>query len=154
MTNDLTGADSNFIKRILVVDDHSIVRQGLKLLIEQEPDLKVCATAENTSQALDRMKEEEFDLAIVDITLNGSNGLNLTETLKEKYPELPVLILTMHEEELYAKRAFRSGANGFVTKHEAAETIITAIRLILSGKDYISEGMTQKLLRRVQTIDS
>ncbi|MHC4483048.1 MAG: response regulator [Planctomycetota bacterium] len=137
--------------RILIVDDHAVVRQGLTLLINQEADLVVCAEAENYEQALDAIETQQVDLVIVDISLNGTNGIQLTERIKSKYAHLPVLILTMHDEALYAKRAFQAGARGYITKHEAAETIIAAIRLMLSGKDYISETMTQKFLNRIHS---
>lgn len=140
--------------RILVVDDHTVVRQGLTLLINQEPDLVVCAEAENATQALEIIEKQQVDLAIVDISLDGPNGIQLTERIKSKQPHLPVLVLTMHDEELYVKLAFQAGAKGYITKHEAAETIITAIRLMLSGKDYISETMTQKFLRKLNSKDS
>jgi DNA-binding NarL/FixJ family response regulator len=135
--------------RILVVDDHAIVREGLALLINQEPDLVVCAKAEDAEEALDVIETQVVDLAIVDISLEGRNGLQLTEQIKSRHPHLPVLILTMHDEALYARRAFQAGARGYITKHEAAETVVAAIRLMLGGKDYISETMTQKLLRRI-----
>ena len=137
--------------RILIVDDHAIVREGLALLINQEPDLVVCAKAENADQALDAIGTLPVDLAIVDISLEGRNGLQLTEQIKSQYPHLPVLILTMHDEALYAKRAFQAGARGYITKHEAAETIIAAVRLMLDGKDYISETMTQKFLKSIHS---
>jgi DNA-binding NarL/FixJ family response regulator len=137
--------------RILIVDDHTVVRQGLMLLINQEPDLVVCAEAENATEALKIIEEQKVDLAIVDISLNGTNGIQLTERIKSQYPTLPVLVLTMHDEALYVKRAFQAGAKGYVTKHEAADTIITAIRLMLSGKDYISETMTQKFLKKLNS---
>ncbi|MHC4605138.1 MAG: response regulator [Planctomycetota bacterium] len=135
--------------RILIVDDHTVVRQGLTLLINQEPDLVVCAEAENTTQALEIIEKQQVDLAIVDISLDGPNGIQLTERIKSKHPHLPVLVLTMHDEELYIKRAFQAGARGYITKHEAAETIITAIYLMLSGKDYIGETITQKFLKKL-----
>ncbi|MHC4640359.1 MAG: response regulator [Planctomycetota bacterium] len=137
--------------RILIVDDHTVVRQGLMLLINQEPDLEVCAEAENAAEALEIIEEQEVDLAIVDISLDGPNGIQLTERIKSQYPTMPVLVLTMHDEALYVKRAFQAGAKGYVTKHEAADTIITAIRLMLSGKDYISETMTQKFLKKLNS---
>jgi DNA-binding NarL/FixJ family response regulator len=140
--------------RILVVDDHAIVREGLALLINQEPDLVVCAKAENAEDALDSLETDQIDLAIVDISLEGRSGLQLTEQIKSRYPDLPVLILTMHDEALYAKRAFQAGARGFITKHEAAETVVAAIRLMLAGKDYISETMTQRLLKRIHATGS
>lgn len=140
--------------RILVVDDHTVVRQGLTLLINQEPDLVVCAEAENATQALEAIEKKQIDLAIVDISLDGTNGIQLTEKIKSQRPHLPVLILTMHDEALYAKRAFQAGAEGYVTKHEAAETIITAIRLMLSGKDYIGERMAQRFLKKPDSTGS
>jgi DNA-binding NarL/FixJ family response regulator len=137
--------------RILIVDDHTVVRQGLILLINQEPDLVVCAEAENAGQALEAIEKQQIDLAIIDISLDGPNGIQLTERIKSQYSHLPVLVLTMHDEELYVKRAFQAGAKGYITKHEAAETIITAIRLMLSGKDYISETMRQKFLKKLNS---
>jgi DNA-binding NarL/FixJ family response regulator len=131
--------------RILIVDDYDIVRQGLIHLINQEPDLVVSAEAENAEQALDAVEKQQVDLAIIDITLVGTNGIRLTEKIKTQYPYLPVLIVTMHDELYYAKRAFQAGAKGYVVKNEAAETIITAIRLVLAGKSYISEKMAQRL---------
>jgi len=131
--------------KILVVDDHAIVRRGLSLLVNQENDLVVSAEAENARQALQVIEESPVDLAIVDISLNNVNGIELTEKIKAKYPNLPVLILTMHDEAIYARRAFDAGAEGYVTKHEAAETIITAIRLMLAGKHYVSKSMAQKI---------
>ncbi len=141
-------------RRILVVDDHAIIREGLTLLINQEQDLEVCATAENADDALDLIKKDNIDLAVVDISLNGTSGLQLTERMKSYNPHLPVLILTMHDEELYAKRAFRAGARGFVTKHEASQTIITAIRMVLAGQSYVSDSMTQKFLKKIHGDDT
>ncbi len=141
----------NSKSRILIVDDHTVVRQGLTLLIDQEPDLVVCAEAENATEALETIERQEVDLAIVDISLVGPSGIQLTERIKSQHPHLPVLVLTMHDEALYVKRAFQAGAKGYVTKHEAADTIITAIRLMLSGKDYISETMTQKFLKKLNS---
>jgi len=95
--------------KILIVDDHSIVRKGLIQLINEEPDLVVCAEAENATQALEAIEKKQVDLAIVDISLDGTNGIQLTEKIKSQRPHLPVLILTMHDETLYAKRAFQAG---------------------------------------------
>jgi len=130
--------------RILVVDDHAIVRAGLTLLINQEPDFVVCAEAKNADQALEAIEKHQVDLAIVDISLEGTNGIQLTKKIKSQRPHLPVLILTMHDEVLYAKRAFRAGAQGYVTKHRATETIITAIRQVLSGEIHVSEKFATK----------
>jgi DNA-binding NarL/FixJ family response regulator len=133
--------------RIMIVDDHPIVRRGLVMLINQEADLSVTAEAENAQQALNDIAQQHFDLAIVDISLGGTNGVELTEKIKTNHPNLPVLILTMHDEPRYARSAFCAGARGYVTKRDAAETVVTAIRLVISGKNYVSEKMARKLSR-------
>lgn len=125
--------------KILIVDDHSIVRQGLIQLINQEPDFVVCGQAQNSTEALAAIKEQPFDLALVDISLGDINGIQLTEKIHLLCPNLTVLILTMHNEGVYAERALRAGAAGYITKNEAAEKIVTAIRQVLCGKEYISE---------------
>ena len=139
--------------RILIVDDHPVVRKGLTLLINSESDLMVCAEAENAAQALEVLEEESIDIAVVDISLNGINGIQLTEKIKSKYPDLPVLILTIHDEAVYAKRALEAGAKGYVNKREAAETVIAAIRLVLSGKQYLKEQLSQDVSKRRVQID-
>jgi DNA-binding NarL/FixJ family response regulator len=131
--------NSNKKVKILIVDDHSIVRRGLTQLINQEPDLIVCGEAESAMEAFAAVKEQSFDLVVVDISLNDINGIQVTEKIKSTHPNLPVLILTMHNEAVYAERAFRAGAKGYITKNEAAEKIVTAIRQVLYGKEYISE---------------
>ena len=132
--------------KVLVVDDHPIVRRGLMQLINQEPDLLGCAQAEGAMQALDELKQQPFDLVVVDISLNEINGIQLTEKIRSLYPKLPVLIVTMHHEAVYCQRALRAGASGYVMKNEAAEKIITAIRQLLSGKKYISETVMRNPL--------
>jgi len=131
--------------RILVVDDHDIVRKGLTLLINQEPDLMVCAEAENGENVLELIENKQVDLAIIDISLNDTDGIELTQKVKSRYPHLPVLILTMHNEAIYGQKAFEAGAGGYIKKQEAAETIITAIRLMLSSKGYTSVRMAEEL---------
>jgi len=138
-------ADEEQKTRILIVDDHPIVRRGLVLLINQEADLAVTAEAENAEQALQDIQEQRFDLAVVDISLGGTNGVELTERIKAKHPDLPVLILTMHDEPRYARSAFCAGAKGYVTKRDAAETVVTAIRLVRSGGNYVSDKMARRL---------
>jgi DNA-binding NarL/FixJ family response regulator len=133
--------------KILIVDDHPILRRGLMQIINEEPDLEVYAEAENAAQAIEVLERQPIDLAIVDISLDGIDGIDLTAKIKSEHPHIPVLVLTMHEEREYAKRAFGAGAKGYVTKHENAETIIAAIRLVLLGKSYVSEIMTQKNLK-------
>jgi len=138
--------------RILVVDDHAIVRQGLIKLIETEFDLMVCSEAENAQQALKAMGRQKFDLAIVDISLEGINGLELTEMMKLRNPKMIVLILSMYEGLFYAQRALRAGASGYVAKYEAAENIITAIRLVLNGNIYVSDSKMVKSLSDTTSI--
>ena len=142
-SNAQRGAGKNKT-RILVVDDHAIVRQGLIKLIETEFDLMVCSEAENAAQALKAMAGQHYDLAIVDISLEGLNGFELTEIMKLRSPKMIVLILSMYEGLFYAQRALRAGASGYVAKYEAAEKIITAIRLVLSGKTYVSDSKMAK----------
>ena len=138
--------------RIMVVDDHSIVRQGLIKLIETEFDLMVCSEAANADQALKAMAGQQVDLAIVDISLEGMNGLELTEIMKLRSPKMIVLILSMYEGLFYAQRALRAGASGYVAKYEAAEKIITAIRLVLSGKIYVSDSKMVKNMSEATSI--
>ena len=138
--------------RILVVDDHAIVRQGLIRLIETEFDLMVCFEAENANQALEAMDRQELDLAIVDISLEGTNGLELTEIMKLRSPNMIVLILSMYEGLFYAQRALQAGASGYVAKYEAAEKIITAIRHVLSGKIYVSDSKMVKIMSETTSI--
>ena len=124
--------------RILIVDDHPSVRQGVTTLVNMESDLIVCAEAEDATRALKILEEKTIDLAIVDISLNGMNGIQLTENIKSKYPNLPVLVLTIHDEACYGKRIREAGAKGYVNKCEGAEIIIAAIRLVLGGIQYFN----------------
>jgi DNA-binding NarL/FixJ family response regulator len=134
--------------RILVVDDHPIVRRGLVQLINRESDLMVCAEADTADEAQGAIKNQQMDLAIVDISLPGANGIILTQELRLNRPHLPVLILTMHDELHYVRQALDAGAAGYVLKHEAVETIITAIRDVLAGKRYISARVAERLSRK------
>jgi DNA-binding NarL/FixJ family response regulator len=120
--------------RILIVDDHSIVRRGLTELLNQQPDLTVGAAVGSAEQALEAVRRESFDLAIVDISLGATDGIELTGKLKSEHPEMRVVILTMHEEECYAERALRAGASGFVTKQQAGSALLTVIHHVLKGE--------------------
>ena len=139
------ASPDSFVAKILVVDDHPAVRQGLKELIGQQLDLAVSAEAEDAHEALVALEKQRFDLAIVDISMVGMNGIELTEMIKACYPELSVLILTVHDRVYYAREALKAGASGFVTKQEAPGTIITAVRDVLAGKRYVSERIAQRL---------
>jgi len=121
-------------KRILLVDDHALLRRGLRSLIETEPDLVVCAEAETRQGGLDAIAASQPDLVIADIRLRDSDGLQMIKDIKRRFPGLPVLALSMHEEATFAERALRAGARGYVTKQELDDTVLTAIRRVLAGK--------------------
>ena len=123
---------------VFIVDDHPIVRQGLTLLINREPDLAVCGDAEEAGSALRRIEELKPDLIVVDISLNGPDGLDLLKNLRARDPNLPVLILSMLDEMLYAERALRAGANGYIMKQEATEKVLVAVRR--TGGGYAPRG--------------
>lgn len=143
-------ANNNFAPRkktVFVVDDHPIVRQGLALLINQETDLTVCGEAEEMHAALSAIQAVRPDILIVDISLNGPDGLELLKNIRLGAPRLPVLILSMHDESIYAERALRAGANGYIMKQEATEKVLVALRRILSGEIYVSDRIANSMLR-------
>lgn len=135
-------------KKIAIIDDHPIVRQGLAELIDCQDDLTVCAEAEDAPEALKVIKKTNPDLAVIDISLKDSNGIELIRDLKIQKPLLPVLVLSMHDESFYAERVLRAGARGYVTKAEASETVIAAIRAVLAGEVYLSRKMASKMLSK------
>lgn len=132
-------------KRIFLVDDHPLVREWLANLIHQQPDLKVCGETDSAPAALSAIAATLPDLVIADINLKNSSGVELIKSLKESHPDVPVLVLSMHDESLYAERAFRAGANGYVNKRETAQKVIEAIRRVLDGKLYVSEKAAEIL---------
>jgi len=132
--------------KILIVDDHPIVREGLIRLIQRQGDLEVCAEAETAADTLRLIRQHQPDLAIVDLALKDRNGLDLVKDLKSHFAKLPILMLSMHDESLYAERALRAGALGYVMKQEATETVILAIRRVLAGQIYLSEKISSRLL--------
>ncbi|MBV9772296.1 MAG: response regulator transcription factor [Bryobacterales bacterium] len=136
-------------RKVLVVDDHPIVREGMALLINREADLTVCADAEESNAALDAIENFRPDLAIVDISLPGRDGLELLKMIRAKDPQMPVLILSMHGETIYAERALRAGANGYIMKQEATEKVLVAIRRILNREIYVSEQIANRMLRQM-----
>jgi len=134
---------------VLIVDDHPIVRQGLAQLIDQEHDLRVCGQAEDAHGAMQAIKELNPDLAVVDISLKDTSGIELIKDIKVHFPGLPVLTLSMHDEGVYAERALRAGARGYVMKQEATERVVTAIRRVLSGEMYVSESVAAKMVSKL-----
>lgn len=133
-------------KKILIVDDHPIVIEGLTDLINKEEDIVVCGYAKDIPHAIKAIKKLEPDVVTIDISLENASGLDLIKEIKTRFPDLPMLALSMHEESLYAQRAIRAGAKGYITKHEATKKVITAIRKVLEGQLYLSEAMKDKLL--------
>ena len=135
--------------RILVVDDHPIVRQGLVELINHEKDLEVCGGVGEAQEALKSIDKLKPDMVTVDITLTDKSGLELIKDIKANYASLPVLALSMHDESLYAERVLRAGAKGYIMKHEATEKVVEAIRRVLSGQIYMSSPMMQRIMHRL-----
>jgi DNA-binding NarL/FixJ family response regulator len=135
-------------KTVFVVDDHPLLRQGLALLINREQDLAVCGEAEEALAAMRAIAVKRPDILIADISLNGPDGLDLLKNLRTLYPDLPVLVLSMHDESIYAERALRARANGYIMKHEATEKVLVAVRRILGGEIYLSDRIANKLLNR------
>ncbi len=134
--------------KVLVVDDHPIVRQGLMLLINRESDLTVCGEAEDAHTAMHALSATRPDILVVDISLNGPDGLDLLKDIRSRHPDLPVLILSMHDESIYAERALRAGAQGYIMKEEATEKVLVALRRILSQEIYVSERIANRMLHR------
>jgi DNA-binding NarL/FixJ family response regulator len=146
---DHSGNTAGDSARILIVDDHPIVRHGLTQLIDDEPGLQVCGSAANSSEALEALKSFQPDLVILDLSLGDESGLELLKQIKPLYSDLPVLVLSMHDEAYYADRVLRAGAMGFIMKQEPAEQMIAAVRQVLSGKVYLSESMAASMLTRL-----
>ncbi len=135
-------------KRILLVDDHAVVRFGIAQLINQQSDLVVCGEKEDASQAMAAIDALKPDLVIADISLKDSSGLELMRNIKAQYPRLPVLVVSVHDESIYAEIAFRAGALGYLMKQEALEKILTAIRRVLGGNIYVSDVLAAKMLQQ------
>jgi len=136
-------------KRVLIVDDHPILRKGLSLLINSEPDLTVIAEAENAQQALERIETHKPDLLIVDISLPGIDGIELIKTVKLNHRDLPALVVSMHDESLFAERALRAGARGYIMKQEALEKLLVAIRRVLAGEIFVSDKIATSMLEKL-----
>jgi len=140
-----TEAGSPARKTILIVDDHPMLRRGLAALIESDPGLAVCGEAATGVAALEALREHRPALVIVDLALDGSDGLELIKEMKAHYPEIPALVLTMHDEALYAERALRAGARGYVTKQQFDDAVLVAIRRLLDGEMYLSAKLEARL---------
>jgi DNA-binding NarL/FixJ family response regulator len=131
--------------KILIADDHAIVREGLKQILSESPDLVVVAEASAGQEVLDKIMKNDLDLVILDIAMPGRGGLDILKEIKSQKPKLPVLILSMYPEEQYAVRVLKSGASGYLTKESAPDELVKAIRQISQGKKYISPSLAEKL---------
>jgi len=139
-----TTSDSK--KKVFIVDDHPVVRDGLITLIEHEQDLKVCGDADDAAEALKSISSLKPDVAIVDIGLKSSDGIELTKSIKTQHPRLPVVVFSIHDESIYAERALRAGASGYIMKEVVSDNIITALRTVLRGEIYVSDQIAKKFL--------
>jgi len=133
-------------RKIMLVDDHPILRNGLAALIDHERDLAVCGQLGSAAEVVDALDSCRPDLIVADISMSGPNGLDLTKSLRDRLPDVPVLILSMHDEDMYAERALRAGAKGYVMKQESPETVLAAIRRVLRGDVWVSERVCSRLL--------
>src|SRR3979411_1069071 len=134
--------------RILLVDDHAVVRYGIAQLINRENDMVVCGEEEDAGNALSAIEKLKPDLIIADISLKDSSGLELMRNIKAQYVKLPVLVVSGHDESIYAEIAFRAGPLGYLMKEEALEKIVIAIRRVLSGAIYVSDALAAKMLQQ------
>ncbi|TCO87577.1 LuxR family two component transcriptional regulator [Chthoniobacter flavus] len=139
--------------KVLLVEDHAMFRERLAHLISHDFDMSICGETDNIRDAMDLVRTAQPDLALVDITLKGSSGLEFLKDLKAQGLRVPVLILSMHEEMLYAERVLAAGAKGYITKHENSQTLLGAMQQVLAGKVYLSPQMTDSLLKKMSGQD-
>jgi DNA-binding NarL/FixJ family response regulator len=149
MLRDAARSPSQRKGRLLLVEDHPVTREGLAQLLNQQPDLQVCGQAGTAPEALTAADALKPDLVLVDIALGGTSGLELIKDLARRHAALPVLVLSTHDELLYAERSLRAGAKGYVMKHEPTERVMAAIRQVLRGGVYLSEQMQNRLFQKV-----
>jgi DNA-binding NarL/FixJ family response regulator len=147
-TNKNPKCDLPEAKRIVIVDDHPLFRKGLEQLIHSEDGFAVCGEANNAPEAMDVIRKLNPDLAIVDLSLPGANGIELIKNIRAEFSKLPILVLSMHDESLYALRALRAGAEGYVMKHEAMTNVIQAIREVFNGRPYLSPAMAAQVITK------
>ncbi len=135
--------------RVLIADDHAIVRQGLRQILSDTPDLTVAGEAENGVQAVQMVRAGDWDVVLMDVSMPDRNGIDALKRIKKEFPRLPVLILSMYPEEQYAIRALKAGAAGYLTKQSAPELLVTAIRQVASGKKYVSPSLAEELANAI-----
>jgi two-component system invasion response regulator UvrY len=137
--------------KILIADDHAIIREGLKQILAETSDMVVAGEAADGREVLDQVRKDEYDLVLLDIAMPGRGGLDTLRQLKHEKPELPVLVLSMYPEEQYAIRAFKAGVSGYLTKESAPEELISAIRKVTQGGKYVSSSLAEKLAFNLET---
>jgi DNA-binding NarL/FixJ family response regulator len=142
----MAAKTKNPTKRLLIIDDHPMMRMGLAQLIDNTGDLKVCAEADNAGQAINLLAKQTLDLVLCDISLPDRNGLELIKDIRALHPDLPILVVSMHDEMIYAERVLRAGGRGYIMKQEGGEKFIQAIRRVLAGQIYVSEKMSSRIL--------
>ena len=145
----LPTSDSTGKHRILVADDHPLLREGVVQLINRQDDLVCCGEANSASSARTAVMEHRPDLILLDLRMGGADGFDLIRSLKTGFPETPVLILSQYDEALYIQRALRAGASGYVTKEQATEEVLSAIRAVLAGDTYLSSNISQRVLQKI-----
>ena len=147
-TNRNPKCDQPEAKRIVIVDDHPLFRKGLEELINSENSFAVCGEAGNAAEAMEVIRKLNPELAIVDLSLPGANGIELIKNIRAEFANLPILVLSMHDESLYALRALRAGAEGYVMKHEAMANVVRAIQEVFSGRPYLSPAMAAQVITK------
>lgn len=140
--------------RVMIVDDHPIVRQGLRRLLETESDLEVCGEAETAREAKSMIRELQPDVVVVDVSLAQGDGLELVKDARAHYPHLPMLVLSMHDEAIYAERMLSAGANGYIMKHAASDQFLQALRRVLDGGIYVSEAVGNSMIEKFAAGDA
>jgi DNA-binding NarL/FixJ family response regulator len=143
------SAENGHKHRVFLVDDHPLVREGLANLINQQSDLAVCGEAEDSAEAVAGIAKTQPDIALIDISLKNESGLELVKNLESRFPNVALIVLSMHDEALYAERALRAGARGYVMKRETTKSVLTAIRRVLAGDVYVSERVVSAMARRM-----
>jgi DNA-binding NarL/FixJ family response regulator len=141
-------------QRVVIVEDHPMFRERLSQLINRELDMEVCGEADDAQEGLRLIRDTSPNLAIVDVTLKGSSGLELVKSIRALSIVVPVLVLSMHDESIYAERALRAGASGYITKHQATDEVLSAIRRVVAGEIYLSEKMTHSFLKCLSAVGS
>src|ERR1700677_769992 len=143
------GSGKRRARRVLIVDDHPIVRQGLRRVMENEDDLAVCGEAETARDARAAIKEQNPDVIIADISLKQGDGIELVRDVRAHHPQLPILVLSMHDEAIYAERMLSAGANGYIMKQAASEQFLVALRRVLDGGGYVSAGVGNNKIQQI-----